>query len=317
MYLCFELWVETTIFVYSLSFPFADGTVQVQSVEKFNPMAILPLHKASQFSDIGVCLRSVTPELSKDALRYAHQDEYYMMGLIRSGSYCLSVDFKEYRCSGDEMVLVLPGQVHRFVEADGIEAAMLMVDGALVDDACRLVFDEYALCTAPFTISSGQRSELEHLFSMMAVRLDQADDAVSKGIVRSLVKAVMGIVAEAVRAGVHRSAVSRRSIEIVLQFKYLLHDSLCSHRSPSHYASLLHISPLYLNEVVRAVTGLSVSRYIQNELVLRAKRLLVYSSKSIQEIAWELGVEDYAYFSRLFAKATGVSPSAFRKNYLD
>ena len=53
------------------------------------------------------------------------------------------------------------------------------------------------------------------------------------------------------------------------------------------------------------------------ELVLPAKRMLVYSAKSIKEISVELGIEDYAYFTRLFTKAVGINPSAYRKNYLE
>lgn len=70
----------------------------------------------------------------------------------------------------------------------------------------------------------------------------------------------------------------------------------------------LHISPVYLNEVVKNVTGESVGRYIRNEIVLRAKRMLVYTTHNIGEIACELGFDDYAYFTRLFTKQTGMNP---------
>lgn len=280
-------------------------------------MTDFPQHKVSQFADSGICLRTVNQELSKDAIRYAHQDDYYMLGLIKSGSYRVSVDFQEYSCTDNELVLVSPGQIHHFLGAERLEATMLMIDPAFVDAACKLVFDEYALWMAPFSVDNRQRMELEHLFDMLSVRLEQAVDALAKSIVRAVVTAIVGIVAQAMQAGMHRAAVSRRSIGLTLQFKQLLNARLSVSRSPSYYASLLHISSLYLNEVVKSVTGLSVSKYIQNELVLRAKRILVYSSKNIQEISRELGVDDYAYFSRLFARSTGMSPSAFRKKYLE
>lgn len=84
-----------------------------------------------------------------------------------------------------------------------------------------------------------------------------------------------------------------------------------------HYAAALHISPVYLNEVVKNVTGESVGRYIRNEIVLRAKRMLVYTTRNIGEIACELGFDDYAYFTRLFTKQTGMNPTAYRKKYLE
>ncbi|MBR6828358.1 MAG: AraC family transcriptional regulator [Prevotella sp.] len=61
----------------------------------------------------------------------------------------------------------------------------------------------------------------------------------------------------------------------------------------------------------------STSEYIQRAIVLRMKRELAYSTQSIQEISRQLGFEDYTYFSRLFSKTTGVSPSTFREKYHD
>lgn len=105
-------------------------------------------------------------------------------------------------------------------------------------------------------------------------------------------------------------------MEIALSFLHLLAEHITISRSPSYYASLLNISPGYLNEIVKEVTGMSVTLYIRNELILQAKRLLVHTGLSIKEISNMLGIDDYAYFSRIFMQTTGISPSAFRlKNH--
>lgn len=82
-------------------------------------------------------------------------------------------------------------------------------------------------------------------------------------------------------------------------------------------ASMLNISPVYLNEVVKEVTGMSASSYIRNEMVLQAKRMLVYTGLSVKEISNRLGIEDCAYFSRLFTRTTGLPPSLFRQKNLE
>lgn len=61
---------------------------------------------------------------------------------------------------------------------------------------------------------------------------------------------------------------------------------------------------------------MSVSRYIHNEIVLQAKRMLFHTNKTIQEIAIESGFSDYAYFTKLFTKVAGVTPTTFRKKNL-
>lgn len=72
----------------------------------------------------------------------------------------------------------------------------------------------------------------------------------------------------------------------------------------------------YLNDTVKAVTGFSLSYFIQQEILAEAQRLLFYTELSIKEIADRLGYEDPKYFIRFFGKGKGESPSLFRKNIL-
>jgi len=101
------------------------------------------------------------------------------------------------------------------------------------------------------------------------------------------------------------------------EFKLLLERDFTTIKRPAEFASLLHISTPYLNECVRNATGFSVSYHIRQRIILEAKRLLYHSDKSVKEIASELGYDDYAYFSRLFSKQTGMTALAFRNKNLD
>jgi AraC family transcriptional regulator, transcriptional activator of pobA len=65
-----------------------------------------------------------------------------------------------------------------------------------------------------------------------------------------------------------------------------------------------------------SIPGFNVTHWLMNEVMLEAKRLLIYSQANVKEIAYRLGYEDHAYFSRLFKKQTGLTPSGFRDDYL-
>jgi AraC family transcriptional regulator, transcriptional activator of pobA len=86
-------------------------------------------------------------------------------------------------------------------------------------------------------------------------------------------------------------------------------------KSPSGYSTRLNVSQSYLNESVKRVTGLSISHWIQQEVLLEAKRLLYYSELNVKQIAYELGYEDPSYFSRFFRRAAGMSALEFRALY--
>ena len=79
------------------------------------------------------------------------------------------------------------------------------------------------------------------------------------------------------------------------------------------YAEEAGISENYLSRLVKQSTGRSVGAWIDIVRIQRAKRLLSSTTLSIIDIAASVGVEDQSYFSRLFKKETGMTPSAFRK----
>ena len=78
------------------------------------------------------------------------------------------------------------------------------------------------------------------------------------------------------------------------------------------HARALRVSPTHLSRVVRAATGAPASRLIGARVMREARRHLVYTSLPVATIAYALGFADPAHFSRVFSRAEGQSPRAFR-----
>jgi len=79
------------------------------------------------------------------------------------------------------------------------------------------------------------------------------------------------------------------------------------------YAALLRVAPTKLNRTCLKLSGKSAFELTQDRLMLEACRKLTYVPASVASIAYELGFQDPAYFSRLFKKLVGVTPKAFRQ----
>ncbi|OCP02826.1 MULTISPECIES: helix-turn-helix domain-containing protein [unclassified Ensifer] len=98
----------------------------------------------------------------------------------------------------------------------------------------------------------------------------------------------------------------------VQRFQALLQQHHRAHWAAAAYARELGLSPTHLNRILRAVTGQSTQEMIARKLVGEARRELLFTRASVQEISFRLGFADPAYFSRFFLRQTGMTPRAWR-----
>lgn len=78
-------------------------------------------------------------------------------------------------------------------------------------------------------------------------------------------------------------------------------------------ADELQISPGYLSVRLKKQTGMNFSEYLMQIRLRKAQRMLRTTDKRIVDIAAQAGYPDQFYFSRLFKRATGMTPSEYRK----
>lgn len=234
-----------------------------------------------------------------------HRDDYYMFGIITGGKAVIAVDFREITLVAGEALILTPGQVHFSLTASDDCSGWLMalapehLSGSELES-----IERYALSPAPIHLSAATQRQLGALLDILHERLDNS------GVALPLAAAIRSIILTDLPSSGTGGA--QRRVEITGQLKKLLDVNLRAEKQPAKYAEMLHISPSYLNEAVKNVTGVNVTALIRSRVILLAKRMLRHTSMTAQEIAYELGYDDYAYFSKLFKKEAGMSPSQFR-----
>ncbi|MBO6606764.1 MAG: helix-turn-helix transcriptional regulator [Psychroserpens sp.] len=77
----------------------------------------------------------------------------------------------------------------------------------------------------------------------------------------------------------------------------------------------LHLSPNYLSNLLKSLTGQSTQQHIHDKLIEKAKLDLSSTNQSVSEIAYQLGFEQPASFSKLFKAKTEMSPIEFRRSF--
>lgn len=101
-------------------------------------------------------------------------------------------------------------------------------------------------------------------------------------------------------------------MDIVRKFALLLEQNFKTQHTVAFYAGALHKSPKTLSNVFALLKQPTPSAIIRDRLVLETKRYLHYTDKTAKEIAYELGFESAAHFSRFFKQYAGTNISTFK-----
>ncbi|WP_027516144.1 helix-turn-helix domain-containing protein [Bradyrhizobium sp. WSM1417] len=227
--------------------------------------------------------------------------------LIDRGGGEATLDGRVVQLKPMQIVNVPVGHVHGFRFVPHTQGWVLTIAAEILDEA--LLASEGlrgALSRSAVIRGTPQiRTTMKQIFAEHAAR-----DFGRAHVLRALSAAMIGLVARALTGegggnGTAESGLFRR-------FEALLEQHHLERWSVADYASALSITPTHLNRVTRAATGDTASHLILNRLIREARRNLVYTNLPVSTIAYALGFEDPAYFSRVYAAATGVSPRAFR-----
>lgn len=261
-------------------------------------------------------LKAIGMEISPIAvipntLQIPHRDDHYIFVIQRQGSFHWELDFVKVDLSGPCIFYIAPGQVHRYLQQRDCKGWFVFVDPSMITDRFVELFHTYLNSIQVFPLSKTNK-----LFSFIPVCKSILEDGSAyfqKQIIHSLADTFAGLIAGTlVQNQRAEKLVGGQKYQTVNNFKQLVQTNYKELKQVKDYALLLHITPLYLNEIVKQITGFTASYWIQQKILLEAQRLLYYTDLDVKQIAFELGFEDHTYFSRFFKKNSGMTASDFR-----
>ena len=96
-----------------------------------------------------------------------------------------------------------------------------------------------------------------------------------------------------------------------------LQEHLAEEISLSVLAEEFHLNPQYISQLFKSEIGVNFLAYLTNIRMEKAKKLLLTTSLSIAEVAEQSGYGDYRVFTKVFKKSEGVTPSQYRRDFLE
>jgi AraC family transcriptional activator of pobA len=237
---------------------------------------------------------------------------------IRQGSGEIEVDLQRHSLTKNNFYFLSPGQYRRLnpgVQLEGYYLALSQDFVCLLKGSAESPFfepgfstGEKLFCAAPNTAAI---AELEDTLRILLREYERDSD-----LRKELLCAYMGIFLLYLSRYVNpeeKGFKTDRERELTRKFLALVNDNFTAKKMVVDYAADLFISSNYLNQVVKRNTGFTASYHIQQRVILEAKRRAINAPFKLKEIAYALGFEDCAYFSKYFKSKCGMSFTKFKK----
>ncbi|WP_306309333.1 helix-turn-helix domain-containing protein [Fulvivirga ligni] len=190
---------------------------------------------------------------------------------------------------------------------------------SLASDIKRFGFFSYST-NEGLHLSEAEKDTVISIFKMIQTELSSRIDDFSQDVIISQIELLLNFA----NRFYNRQFITRKAVnhDILRQLDsylddYLDHDKSLNQGIPSVQllADQVNLTPSYLSDMLRSLTGRNAQQLIHDKLIEKAKELLSTTNLSVAEIAYQLGFEYSQSFSRLFKTKTDVSPLEFRRSF--
>ncbi len=244
-----------------------------------------------------------------------HRHSSYVLVFFTKGSGTHEVDFDVFSIQPGSMFFLQPGQMHHWNLSDDVNGFVIFYSQEMYN----LYFGQKTIADYPFYSSVDNKPEMVFEVSELKAILPYFESLIVETQSNQLLKQdkIMNLLdiihIEIARKYSETHLHEAHSYNVKIKnFEVLLENNFKTEKAPFFYASQLNITLKHLNRICNEMLQKTTTEVITARIILEAKRMLMDKKFTVNEIATELGFDDYSYFTRLFKKHTGMTPTDFR-----
>lgn len=246
---------------------------------------------------------------------HRHIDLYHFIWL-EQGHALVTLDSQRYQVDTPCLLIVPPTVVHAFTLSKLVRGYSLTLATSFVDEIMDQV-DKKARwrfncpVVARQCAVNGHEARISTIFKTLTNALACKNSYANV----TMFSYSMVLMVEMVRLLELQpdAAQLRTSDRVYREFHILVESHFYSRWKLADYAKALSVSERTLQRACKAVTGHTPNNILQQRMLLQAKRELLYSQKTIAEIAETLGFSEASTFSHFFSRSVGIAPRDFRQ----
>jgi AraC family transcriptional regulator, transcriptional activator of pobA len=240
-----------------------------------------------------------------------HRHDHEELIIVTHGNPTHVVDFKAELLDPPVIVYVARGKVHTFIPDEHTRGWVIRYTSDFIPQSGFNFYSTF-LDDINYQLDVDFCSTTMNDLCEIMLR-ENEQELIDYGMIRHLLKAVLSKLESATKKQFLDEKVSGNSQ--VITFNNFLQILEYNYKRPAgvdFYADKLNMSSRNLNLISQAVFGKSITEIIETRKLIEARQLLLTSEKTVSEIGFELGYNEKSYFSRVFRKKTGTTPTGFR-----
>jgi len=245
-----------------------------------------------------------------------HQHDYEELIIVLKGKLSHFIDYKTQNIAAPSISFVTKGKVHRLspeLNDEQFEGWSIRFKSEFIPEITFQLYDYYH-DKANFTLSDSKNANRLNKLCQLIYE-EHSSPTTELSIIRELLTALFTIVeSERKKAYNDNQNITNNQNTTFRSFLQILEENFRRPEGVNFYAEKLFMSSKSLNTITQNILHLPVSEIIETRKLIEAKKLLFTSDKSVAEIGFELGYQDKAYFTSVFKKKSGQTPTEFRED---
>lgn len=251
-----------------------------------------------------------------------HRHDFYVSVFITHGTGTHEIDFTTYDVAPGSLFILSPGQIHSWTLSQDTQGyiffhtqefyEMYYINGGLR----KYPFFSSVKFSRKLQLNNTESEILKDKFRQLQEEYEE-NASMKNDFLITLITQIYILSTRWFRNNSTNTNIATKTQYLIhyQNFESLIEDHYLCEKSVNQYASWLHITPKHLNRITQTVVNKTATDVIAERVVLEAQRMLFYLDGSFNEIAFNLGYDDYSYFVKIFKKKTGYTPTKFLEKY--
>jgi len=249
-----------------------------------------------------------------------HLVEFYIIIFIEGGKGFHTVDFTDYPCQSGSILTIRKDQLHKFVKTNLKGTLLLFTDEFLEHYLEKLeaiktlqLFNEL-LGNPIIQLEGNEIAEIAASIQRIHQEYFTYNDLYSLEIIRSELHILITKLYR-IKANKKQVIQKKQYLNEFVELQNLIEQNAHKTIKVKDYAQMMHVSTKTLNNISKSIINKTAKEFIDEICIKQIKRLLINTSNTVKEIAFDTGFEETTNFYKYFKRHTQTTPEQFRASF--